>query len=410
MTASTAGTSTPIQNRVLDEKLLYGSRYESFIRELITNSGVFWLFDFLKKSATDGLVAYGQSLPHWIMLLASIFQAGVITSSSKRKRWIMNFIAPSLYTAFDIVLEGISEFWSKPYHLFYWIWAILMAFCYAIQPRHRNSATAGMSLLLVILLPASYMFSEWTIASPSLYAYWVLDSAHLFILLASLLLGAILGISFIMRIRFGSMLYRLAGHFEQMASWSFDPLLISHSYESDQALHLQRIERTILFMDVRGFTPWCELHTPEQVVEMLNIFYHTAEGVISEHKGFKIQMSGDEIMTRFASIEDGMKAALVLQKKIAEILRPFGLSAGIGIHTGSVIEGLVGSDQTRQFGIFGDAVNTAARLQSRALAHEIVVSLNTWEKLREKPIPRISRSDKISLKGKTEPLEVYILE
>jgi len=222
-------------------------------------------------------------------------------------------------------------------------------------------------------------------------------------------LGIILGISYIMQNRFELMLYSLAGHFAQVASWSFDSHLMNRSYENDEILRLHRIERTILFMDVRGFTPWSELHSPDQVVEMLNLFYQTAETVIRQCHGFKIQMSGDEIMTRFNFPQEGMEAALLLQEQIATILRPYALSAGIGLHTGIVIEGLVGGQETRQYGLFGDAVNTAARLQSKASSNEIVISQTTWARLPNKPQNLQLRTDKITLKGKQIPVDVYIL-
>jgi len=410
MESSTNSVKSPGQSNILDEKLLYGNRYERFVRELITNSGVFWLFDLLQKSIMGGLLVYVQSLPHWIMLIASVCQSMVMTSSPPRRRqWLLNFIAPTLYTGIDMALEGASEFWSQPYHIFYWLWAGVMAFWYIIRPHHRHIATTGMSLSLVVLLPATYMFSEWESASVSPSAYWFANPAHTFILLASLLLGIILGISYIMQNRFELMLYSLAGHFAQVASWSFDSHLMNRSYENDEILRLHRIERTILFMDVRGFTPWSELHSPDQVVEMLNLFYQTAETVIRQCHGFKIQMSGDEIMTRFNFPQEGMEAALLLQEQIATILRPYALSAGIGLHTGIVIEGLVGGQETRQYGLFGDAVNTAARLQSKASSNEIVISQTTWARLPNKPQNLQLRTDKITLKGKQIPVDVYIL-
>jgi class 3 adenylate cyclase len=392
---------------IINEKILYGTRMERFLREFLTSSGVFFLFDMLRKIVAEDGTSYFVSLPHWILFGASLIQTWVITRNTRQINGLHYFIAPALYTIIDMVIEGSSSFWAEPYHLFYWIWAAYMALMYVIYPRLGQISTIGTSIGLVLLLVSSYMFSEWEIASVSFYDYWMLDRAHLFILLGTLLLGVILGLTYIMRNRFEQLLYRLAEHFERIASWSFDSNLIGEAYEEESALALKRHERTLLFMDIRGFTPWSEAHTPDEVVSMLNTFYRAAEPIIIRHHGFKIQMQGDEIMTRFSSVDDGLSAALELQKTIQATLQAFNLSAGIGVHTGSVIEGLVGGEMTRQYGIFGDIVNTSARLQSQAHANEVVVSDITWQRVAKKPTN--SRDKELTLKGKTEPFKVHIV-
>lgn len=393
---------------IINEKVLYGTRFERFLREFLTNSGIFFLFDMLRKlSSEENLGQYLTSPAQWVLLGASLIQTWVITRDSRQSQWWHHFIAPLLYTIIDIVLEGPNSFWEEPYHIFYWIWAAFMAAMYVIRPHFKQAATIGTSLGLVSLLTASYMFSEWKIASESLYDYWLLDGGHLFILTGTIFLGLVLGTTYIMRNRFEQLLFRLAEHFERVASWSFDSALIGEAYEEEDAFALKRHERTLLFMDIRGFTPWSESHTPDEVVSMLNTFYRTSEEIIIKHHGFKIQMQGDEIMTRFSSVDDGISAALGLQKAMKKTLLPFNLSAGIGLHTGSVVEGLVGGEMTRQYGIFGDTVNTAARLQSQAHANEIVVSEDTWQRATQKPSD--SQQTELSLKGKVEPFKVHII-
>lgn len=394
--------------QIINEKILYGTRLERFLREFLTNSGIFFLFDMLRKmSSEETLQQYASSPAHWVLLGASLVQTWVIARQTRQPKWFHHFIAPFLYTIIDIFIEGLNSFWQEPYHIFYWIWASFMAMMYAIRPRFKQIATIGTSLGLVSLLTASYMFSEWEIANLSLYNYWFLDKGHLFILIGTVLLGMTLGITAIMRNRFEQLLYRLAEHFERVASWSFDSALIGEAYEEEAALDLKRHERTLLFMDIRGFTPWSEAHNPDDVVSMLNAFYQAAEQIIIRHHGFKIQMQGDEIMTRFNSVDDAVSAAMGLQKAMQATLKPFNLSAGIGLHTGSVVEGLVGGEMTRQYGIFGDTVNTAARLQSQAQANEIVISENTWQRATLKPTE--SRDTELKLKGKAEPFKVHIV-
>lgn len=398
-----------MQGQFLDRRLLYGSRTQRFVRELLTNSGIFWLFDLVGKATLDGLSVYVTSLPHWVLFGAGMAQAWVISQNEQKIRWWHNFIAPLLYTAIDILLESPTAFFSEPYHLLYWLWAAAMTGAYLIQPLSAMLSTLLKALILVLLLPANYMLAEWNTAIASLTAYWFDEPAHLFILLGTVVLGTTLGVTSVMRDLFERLLYNLAGHFEQVASWAFDPRLIDKAYDDNLALRLQRIERTVLFMDVRGFTPWSETHTPQEVVDMVNRFYHTAEPIIKAHNGFKIQMTGDEIMTRFNTADEALQAALELQQAVANALLPDGLSAGIGMHTGDVIEGLVGGEHTRQYGIFGDTVNTAARLQGQARSNEVVVSAATWHKLNQRPEHLPISQRELTLKGKAHTMQVLVV-
>ncbi len=162
-------------------------------------------------------------------------------------------------------------------------------------------------------------------------------------------------------------------------------------------------------MDIRGFTPWAESHSAHEVVEVINQFYCTAEPIIKAHNGFKLQMTGDEIMTRFQTADEAVQAAQALQPEIDRTLSPYGLSFGIGVHTGELIEGLVGGEHTRQYGVFGDTVNVAARLQSQAQGGSIVLSRATWKKMSQPPTHLAPETRQLILKGKTEPISVLVL-
>lgn len=402
-----------MDRRFIDQQILYGSKFQRFIREFVTHSGIFWLFDTITNISVDAR-AYMVYLPQWVMLAAALIQTWVISRDEQQFRWWYVFIAPSLYTAVDIVIEGYAEFFDESYHIFYWAWAVLMGLSYWMGQRYRAVSVFLRSVLLVILLPAFYLFSEMNSglvlgSFPDFTDYWLTDSAHFFILFGTLILGVALGIINLMRERFEGLLYRLATHFEEVASWSFDEKLIQDAYADEGKLGLQRVRRYVLFMDIRGFTPWSESHTPQDVVNMVNTFYQTAEPIIQAHNGFKIQMTGDEIMTRFSDATEALQCARLLQVAIAEALNPFDLSAGIGIHCGEVVEGLVGGESTRQYGIFGDTVNTAARLQSQAKANEVVLSNTLWQELDPKTRPQTARQNELTLKGKSETMPVFVL-
>lgn len=400
-----------------DETVLYGTRTQRFIREFVTHSGVFWLFDSVINLGSDGILAYLTYPPQWAMLIAALVQSWIISRDERRFHWWYVFIAPALYSVVDIGIEGWAAYISESYHLFYWVWAACMGIAYWLERHFLSVSVFSRAVLLVVLLPFLYFFAELEAGlvlttSTEIIDYWLADSAHFFILFGAILLGIVLGTINLMRERFESLLYDLATHFETIASWSFDANLMQQAYHDQNALELQRIERTVLFMDIRGFTPWSEAHSPDEVVQMVNTFYQTAENIIKANRGFKIQMTGDEIMTRFDTPQAAVQAALQVQPEVTAVLALFGLSAGIGIHTGQVVEGLVGGEQTRQYGIFGDTVNTAARLQGQAKANEIVLSQSTWASIKHlsdfSNLPITYRD--VTLKGKAETMQVIVIQ
>lgn len=391
----------------MNDSQLYGPRVEIFIREFVTNSGLFWIFDLLRVMTTEGATAYVTSLPHYVLLVVCLVQAGIMSRNAGRVCWWGNFIAPLLYSVVDLALER-DVFFSEPNHLVYWVYAGSMALFYALRGHLPLVTALGEGIARTLLLPALYMITEWsTLQSTTLYAYWVLDPGHLFILSASIIFGVLLGISTLLSNRFECAIRSLASHLGQVSTWVFDPRLVEKSYHDASALSLQRVQRTILFMDIRGFTAWSERHTPNEMVGMLNQYYTLAECIIMANGGFKIQITGDEVMTRFATPVEGLSTACRLQHEIAALLAKYDLGAGIGLHTGDVIEGLVGGEQTRQYSIFGDSVNTAARLQSAAQKGEIVLSTATYQMLAQKP--PTDEMKLIQAKGKSTPLEVYVI-
>lgn len=392
------------------EQHLYGRQREIWLREFVTNSGLFWLFDTLWVLSVDGVLTYVKDPVHWLLLIASVFQTYVISRTPNRRSWAGNFVAPVLYTVLDVVLEG-PQFFAEPYHRVFWAYAIGMAAAYAIYPYWAAFSAIAQGVIRTSLLPAMYMVSEetvWANGQMSLHVYWFHDAGHLFILLASVLFGVLLGISTLLRDRFERLLRQLASYLERLTNWVFDPDLVVDSFDDTAKLALQRVQRTVLFMDIRGFTSWSEEHDPAEVVQMVNEFYTLAETIINQHGGFKIQMMGDEVMTRFSSAEAALQAARALQRPIWELLAPHNLGAGIGIHTGVVIEGLIGSVNTRQYGIIGDAVNTAARLQGVAQRGEIVISEETRQLIPPHLAQNITDERAISVKGKSAPIQVYI--
>jgi class 3 adenylate cyclase len=174
----------------------------------------------------------------------------------------------------------------------------------------------------------------------------------------------------------------------------------------------QRVERTLLFTDVRGFTAYTEKVDPEQVVEALNRLLERQSEIIHEWGGDIDKFVGDEVVSVFAGEGAAARAcgAAVAIVRLCESrkLDFDGLQVGLGAATGAIIQGMIGSERRADFTVIGDSVNVASRLCSIAKAGQVIVSDAT------KTAAGTEFSFKgpfgAKLKGKAAPQKVWILE
>ncbi|MFC1516115.1 adenylate/guanylate cyclase domain-containing protein [Thermodesulfobacteriota bacterium] len=154
-------------------------------------------------------------------------------------------------------------------------------------------------------------------------------------------------------------------------------------------------EASILFSDIRGFTRMSQEVSPEAIADLLNDYYFSPLGeIVYRFNGTVDKHIGDSIMVVFGSPiphgDDAVSAvnsAMAMQKKASEIDKTLksknglSLKIGIGISTGRVFSGILGSMRIKEFTSIGMPVNIAARLQSMAKGGEILISERTFEKL-----------------------------
>jgi adenylate cyclase len=181
-------------------------------------------------------------------------------------------------------------------------------------------------------------------------------------------------------------------------------------------------EVTVLFADLRDFTPLSERLSPKEVVKILNLYFREMEEAIRAHRGLVLQYIGDEIEAVFGApvhLKDhaGMAAMAaremttrlgVLNETLAKQGYPT-LSHGIGIHTGEVVAANIGSPDRLSYTLVGDTVNLASRLQdlNKDLGTEVILSGSTRSRmeagiaLKELPPQHV--------KGKSRQVEVYTL-
>lgn len=178
----------------------------------------------------------------------------------------------------------------------------------------------------------------------------------------------------------------------------------------ETAEETKKVNVTVLFSDVRGFTSYSESHPPEVVIENLNRILEIQAEIIEKEGGDIDKFVGDEIMAVFNNEYSAILCAERMIKAVIESDRHFnaGLRIGIGINSGEVVAGHIGSRNRREYAIIGDTVNVASRLCSLAQPDTVLLSEITYKKTMDKVKAELLKGQKI--KGKKELIDVYILK
>jgi class 3 adenylate cyclase len=212
-------------------------------------------------------------------------------------------------------------------------------------------------------------------------------------------------------------LYRqLDGLFRQYMSPDVATALLADPTQA--ALGGDVAEVTVLFADLRGFTPFSERTSPERVVAMLNQYFGRAVPVLLANGGTVVQFVGDAVMALFnapARQPDhalrAARAALGLQAAIEAVAErePDWPRFRVGVNTGPALIGNIGSDELRNFTAIGDTVNLGARLEQEvAEAGQVVLGDATHAAIKHLAIAR--PLDPIEVKGKRDPIACWVLE
>ncbi len=178
----------------------------------------------------------------------------------------------------------------------------------------------------------------------------------------------------------------------------------------------KRVELTVLFADVRGFTSYSEKQSPEELVAVLNRYLAAGAEAMLDQEGTVDKFLGDGVMAWFnAPIPQpdhtlrAVKAALALRKAVedlhAELPREAHLAFGIGIHYGEAVLGWIGTEKRLDYTAIGDSVNTAKRIQENTARNQILISSEAYERVRGDVHATVYAP--LQVKGKSKIVEVY---
>ncbi len=196
--------------------------------------------------------------------------------------------------------------------------------------------------------------------------------------------------------------------------------VVANLLESPEGLKLggERRKITIMTSDLRGFTAISERLLPEEVIKLLNIYLHYMADTIADYQGTIDEFQGDGILVLFgaptARKDDAVRAiacACAMQLKMAMVNQEMKqmnlpqLTMGIGINTGEVVVGNIGSEKRSKYGVVGTPVNITYRIESYTIGGQILISEQTLEDVGS--IAIVEESKKVLSKGIQKPITIY---
>jgi adenylate cyclase len=196
--------------------------------------------------------------------------------------------------------------------------------------------------------------------------------------------------------------------------------VVKQMLENPESFKLGGVSQTItiLFADIRGFTRISEHAPPEKIVNLLNRYFSAMTDIIFAHGGTLDKYLGDGLMALFGAptatpddASNALNAAVAMQRRMLGINRELHdegfpeIGVGMGMHTGEVIVGYIGSDRRSEYTAIGDTVNTSSRLESNALGGEILISDATAQAAHSRY--KLKPREPITVKNRQQPVNLW---
>ncbi|HEY6034264.1 MAG TPA: adenylate/guanylate cyclase domain-containing protein, partial [Kofleriaceae bacterium] len=196
--------------------------------------------------------------------------------------------------------------------------------------------------------------------------------------------------------------------------------VLQHVLAGEVELGGKLLEITILFCDLRGFTTFAEKRSAQELVGILNEYFTDMVDCVMGEGGVVDKYIGDNIMAVFGAPvsrpDDAMRAvraALAMRAALAKLNTRFAdrgiepLRFGIGLHTGEVVAGNIGSVKRMEYTVIGDAVNVASRLESKTkeLATDLLISDATRERLDASV--DVEAIGEVTVKGRAQAVKIF---
>ena len=401
---------------------IHGDRWTSFWNELFGNSGHFLILKSMSDVTLNGLLYYFTDVTEYLLIGVMLLQAWYLSRPSAHHFW-GNLLGVSLYTIIDLQIDGV-EFFTQPSHGTFWAFSLIIAILQGMRLDWRSqSLTQSLtkwilpieSIVRSLMVVAFYAVTSFKagelVISWQQIREFSTKTTHLYLILSLTFIGSLLGFLSLQSAQQRLQLQNTAQTLRNMAEWGMGTHAVNVAISDPKALTFQRRDRTILFMDIRKFTNWCEETDPNLVASVLNDYYCHVEPQASAYKPLRISFTADEIMAIYATPAQGIAAARAMQMAAQQVLGVYNLGVGCAVHSGSVIEGLFGSKSVSTYTVIGDVVNTAKRLEGTTPAGAITISESVYIELINSAIGIQVRDavacEPVLVKGKQDAIAIW---
>lgn len=410
------------------ENRLSGTKTNLITQEFFNNSAHFPIVNIFLEMLLYTPLVYFQSAGFSLIIISSVLQAYWLGNWQYKKQprpLLGNLIGVFCYTVGEIILdvfffneslEQALSFFEKPHHLAYWGFSIMIGIVQQLRLSYPKLIVLE-SMVRISILGVMYWIFEQLSSPTGLHChtsnptgFFISDDSHVFLMLSIFFLGIVFGFAHLNAQTSLKILQKTSRQLQCYSEWLLGRHLLNAAMKNPESLSLNRRERTVIFVDIRGFTQWSELQNPETVVAMLNQYFEIGEKSWLSHTEFnahliKTKYTGDEIMFVMDDANSAIQLAQVLSKQLNTFLKNFDLGTGIGIHSGFLVEGLLGSHEVKAYDVIGDTVNTTKRICDSATKGEILLSETIWLKYSESYICK--QQQQVKVKGKREPLTLF---
>jgi len=185
----------------------------------------------------------------------------------------------------------------------------------------------------------------------------------------------------------------------------------------------KRVRGSVLFADIREFTPLAESQPPEETIELLNTYYTLMFNAISGHGGIVSQIAGDGLMAVFGAplpLAEHCDAAVRAALEMIEMIELFDVEQaaaskpqiriGIGIASGEMVAGYTGTNERATYTCIGDTVNVASRLESHTKLAQRAILIDAETRAGLRGDVAVRALGPVAIRGKAQPVEVYAVE
>jgi adenylate cyclase len=356
------------------------------------------IYLFARKGAIHGPCIYKIFIP--FVLLPTFF-----------------FVACSFFLP-----AGAASYITGPFSYLYFVIIVITGFLFTSRLAYLAGLIAGVSYFMVYLSSFPYLTTianldpllMQDLSNPAVYAF-----KSLMMIFCGFLVGTLSRIS-------KKLLFRVLKEEEEkiVITTTFgmivDPRVRDRMIQGAIELGGETRVITVLFTDVRGFTTFSQAMTPKELLNFMKEFFDLMTSLIKREDGTIIEFVGDEIMALFGAplpIEDhafkSCTAALLMQRALESQRKAWKeqgkpeIRTGIGVHTGSMLVGNIGSSERYKYGAIGDNVNVGSRLQglTKEYGVSIIASEDTVKELHGRFFVR--ELDHVAVRGRTEEIKIF---